>query len=247
MNGFSFGILLAGLMFAMRGVPWLGRRWPGSRGFLVFLLVLGVSALAAMATNTLWRSDTLGIEINRSWIAAYLLGVVLTGPMIYGLSHGLFGAPAARPFVGSFRREIPRLSAALAVGVVEEWYFRGVWGLLCRESFGPLAGALAANAVFILALAPWFQRSRGLNLLSLFGFGLSMSWAWQMTGSLAVPAGIHTAAYYGFQHWPRRPAGRSSKTWAYWLGGEDSAVGAGPVAVYALAAVLAVGLVRWMS
>ncbi len=247
MNGFSFGILLAGLMLAARAVPWLERRGPGSRGFLAFLAVLGASAWAAMAAHASWRSGALGIEISRSWIAAYLLSLILTGPMVYGLCHGLFGAPAARSSVRSWRGEIRRLFAAGTVGMVEELYFRGVWGLVCRESFGPLAGALAANAVFIWALAPWFHRSRGLNLLSLFGFGLSMSWAWQMTGSLAVSAGIHTAAYYGFQRWPRPPAGRSSKTWAYWLGGEGSAVGAGPVVVYALAAILAVGLVRWMS
>lgn len=248
------GALLLGAFLAVRLVRVFKRHLAGQRAFLFFVVILGASALASDVLSS-QPPAAVGVGMSRSWMRAYLLSTLLGAVLVYPLSKGFFGSPLGRARPSAPVKEIQSIAVAVFVGIVEEYYFRGAWGSLCRGEFGPVWGAAATNGVFVSLL--WVLGRRGkataspralhlLTLATLYGFGLSLSWAWEVSQSLAIPAGIHTGIYYVYHHWPRLRAGRSPKTLAYWTGGEDPALGLGPVAVYWIAAGLSLWLVPWL-
>ncbi len=237
-------MLIGGLIVGPWGVyRLLMKRWrwlTGERAFTLFILLLGAGALVVAAHDPALRPQVVGLHATPSWVAAYALSVLIGGIGCYGLGRGGLGAPVSRATTLPGRRVMQWMGVAVVMGLVEEYYFRGVWGTL--------GGALLANLLYVLLLSP--RRLHAwelLNALTLFGFGLSLSWAYVVTHSLAIPAGLHTAAYFVYHRWPRILAGRSPRTWGYWMGGEDPALGIGPVAVYWVAAWLSVRVVAGWS
>ena len=234
----SVGILLAGAFLARRLALLFSRQQATQRAFLLFVLFLGASALAIAAADPRWGPAALGIQANPLWAAGCFLSVVITVGVVYPLSQVLFMSHAKWTRPTGPLPEIRWFAAALFVGVVEEYYFRGVWGALCREPFGSLLGAVMANGVYVAVLLPWIRTTRLRTLGALYGFGLALSWSYEVTHSLAVPAGIHTAAYYINNRLPRSQAGPSQNRLPRWIG-----EGLGPVALYWAAASICV---RWI-
>jgi hypothetical protein len=132
--------------------------------------------------------------------------------------------------------------SACIIGLAEEYYFRGFWIAIA----GPVI-ASGINAVIMGVMMAWTNSTQSwptkmqffvLPSLSLFFFGLAMSWAYQQSHSFAGIAGLHAGAYYAFAQRPIVPAGRSWRTMKYWLGGESPALGLAPVLLYGLVAGL---------
>lgn len=143
---------------------------------------------------------SLGLGLDRRWaleggigILAGLLIMVSSALLLWGLD-GFHWVPAPRPAFGAV------LSAGMtytAVSVAEELTFRGYGLQRVVRAIGPLGGQAAFALLFALAHAgnPGIQGADGLlrtvALLNIGLAGLVLGLAWQRTGSLALPMGIH--------------------------------------------------------
>lgn len=191
------GTLIVMTLLARRFAFALARRLNFRHSFVLFLPFLGICALAGFFFDPRLRPGALGILPSSAWIPAFFLSMGIGTVVLYPFYRLLWGS--------SLKWALGWFLVALFAGVVEEAYFRGVWGNLCREPFGPLLGALIVNGVFVWVISPWIRSNRLIRLATLYGFGLSMSWAYEATRSLAVPAGIHAAVFYMGRCWPRLP------------------------------------------
>lgn len=165
---------------------------------LMALGILGVSWLAVRME--LRPLASLGLRLDRRWaleagagVLGGLLIMVCAALLLRGLD-GFHWVPASPPAAGTV------LAAGLtytAVAVAEELAFRGYGLQRVVAAIGSWRGQLIFALLFALVHAgnPGIQGASGplqsVALLNIGLAGLILGLAWQRTGSLALPMGIH--------------------------------------------------------
>lgn len=229
------------------------------------LMALGFLAASWLAVRLERRPlSSLGLCLGRRWALEAGLGI-LGGVLIMAgsalLLRGLDGfhwIPAPSPSAGRV------LAAGLtytAVAVAEELAFRGYGLQRVVAAIGPVGGQVVFALIFALVHAgnPGIQGAQGpLRTLALLNIGLAgliLGLAWQRTGSLALPMGIHLGwnwaqeSLLGF-----RVSGASEAVQGFfrpflhdrpgWLTGGEVGL-EGSVACTAVCAVALAGLLAW--
>lgn len=229
------------------------------------LMALGFLAASWLAVRLERRPlSSLGLCLGRRWALEAGLGI-LGGVLIMAASalllRGLDGfhwIPAPSPSAGRV------LAAGLtytAVAVAEELAFRGYGLQRVVAAIGPVGGQVVFALIFALVHAgnPGIQGAQGpLRTVALLNIGLAgliLGLAWQRTGSLALPMGIHLGwnwaqeSLLGF-----RVSGASEAVQGFfrpflhdrpgWLTGGEVGL-EGSVACTAVCAVALAGLLAW--
>lgn len=170
-------VLVAGLY---RGtLSDLGLRWPDERtwrrfgwGVLIALALLPVNDLIETLSSH-WI-----LEASRSSLA----------PVIRDLSDQ---ASAVRLLTEIRKQPIQLVLMTLVIAFVgpfaEEVFFRGFAYGTFKRRFGVLGGIVCSALLFSLI------HGNPLALIPIFVMGVVLAWAYERTGSLAVPIGIHCA------------------------------------------------------
>lgn len=229
---------------------------------LMALGFLGVSWLAVRMEGRPLRS--LGLRLDRRWALEAGLGtlagllIMVVSALVLWALDGFHGVSSPRPALGVV------LGAGLtytAVAVAEELAFRGYGLQRVIAAIGPVGGQAIFALVFALVHAgnPGIQGAsgalRGVALLNIGLAGLILGLAWQRTGSLALPMGIHLGwnwaqeSLLGF-----RVSGGSEAVQGFfrpflhdrpaWLTGGDVGL-EGSVACTAVCALVLAGLLVW--
>lgn len=229
------------------------------------VMALGFLLVSWLAVRMERRQlGSLGLRLDRRWaleagagVLGGLLIMVCSALLLRGLD-GFHWVPAALPPAGTV------LGAGLtytAVAVAEELAFRGYGLQRVVAAIGAWRGQVVFALIFALVHAgnPGIQGAsgalRGVALLNIGLAGLILGLAWQRTGSLALPMGIHLGwnwaqeSLLGF-----RVSGASEAVQGFlrpflhdrpgWLTGGDVGL-EGSVACTVVCAVALAGLLAW--
>jgi ABC-2 type transport system permease protein len=174
---------------------------------MMWIAFCGAGAVTYAATRLIyWRARTVGVP--RIWNdgggAALIWGIAggvaaaLVGLAYIEIAAALDAFPTFHPtgvFAGMGATLWLAVIAIIAAPIFEEFIFRGlIFGGL-RRSFGFLPAALASAAIFAVVHPP-------VSAIPVFVMGLCAALAYERTGVLAAPMGVHAiynAAVLGFQ------------------------------------------------
>lgn len=225
--------------FVAVAVAWLGFRFPFPR---IFDRVVMVALFAAMAL--IWRRLNLPELLRRGFasprvnarralrgfgVAAAVISIFLAAALAIGaIGHGRIHHAA---------HLVPKyLLSAIAIGLLEEGFFRAVLFGGMRDEFGRTGALLASSLVYAMAhlvrapahfyvttlepgagfrtlamsFAQFSHPSAAVpTLVGLFLLGIVLAEGYLMTGTVYFSAGLHAGFVMGAKLWPRLIAYRA--------------------------------------
>ena len=214
------------LGFALSWYPWVLRMFfhlEGNGGPNPLGLV--VAALIASAADGGWRGvkALLGRMVKLRFSPGVWLAGLLLAPASFALTLGLSklaGATLAAPAMGGPELLDRFIFIFLFIGIGEEPAWRGFMLPFLRERVSPLAGALAAGAVWALWHLPLMGTEFSWHIVPFFvvnviAASVVLAWLFNASGSvlltMLVHASINVVGAYAFH-----PVGEASASMA-WL------------------------------
>lgn len=261
--GLAAAVVLSPL--AAAAVAAMGLRFPFPRIFdrtvMVTLLAAMLIESRSMGFGALMRE---GFARPRSNLPRALIGLVIALgaiAVLFGLVY-MSGAGQPVPVGGLLLRAIKFALPALAIGVIEEGFFRAFLLGGMRRDFGPRIALVASAALYSIAhlvrsparyYLSGFHFGAGLHnlaasaaqlghplvaaptLIGLFLLGLVLGEAFIVTGTVWFSIGLHAGFVVGAKTWPL--VAHSNAPISRWL------AGSGPVPLIAAPAAWAIALI----
>jgi CAAX protease family protein len=221
----------------------IGLRFPFPRIFdrtvMVTLGLVIVYDARALGVVRLLRSGFLrpAAEIGRA-LRGFIVAVAAIATLC--AAAALFGALPARHLSGAFARLPKYLLSGIAVGIIEEGFFRAILFGGMREDFGRMPALIASSAIYALAhlvRSPAHFYVTGLvplaglrnvagstaqfadpatalpTLAGLFLLGIVLAAAYVVTGTVYFSIGLHGGLVVGAKLWPHLVRAHSVPGW----------------------------------
>jgi len=250
--------------FAAAGLAAMGFRFPFPRIFdrtvMVTLLAAMLIGSRPMGFGALMRQ---GFAKPRANLPRALIGLAISVSaiaLLFGLAYA-DGAGAMVPIGALLLRALKFVLPALAIGVIEEGFFRAFLLGGMRRDFGPRVALVASSVLYSIAhlvrspahyYLTGFHPGAGLHnlaasaaqlthpiiaaptLIGLFLLGMVLSEAFIATGTVWFSIGLHAGFVLGAKTWPL--IGHSGAPISRWIAGP------GPVPLIAAPAAWAIAL-----